>query len=140
MDQVIHFVMQHLYLWSALAIVGALLIVLEFEASLRGIHRVDTAEATLLMNRNGVVVDVNEPDEFLKGHILGAIHLPLSQLSQKITTLEPHKSSVLMIVANQERQALHAAKVLKQQGFNEVKILSGGLAAWREANLPLERK
>ena len=140
MDQIIHFMMQHPYLWGALLLVIGLLVLLEFEASLQGIRRLGASDVSLMMNRKGVVVDVNEPDDFAKGHILGAIHVPFSKCAQSVSSVKSHKADTIIVVANQERSSLQAAKMLKQQGFKEIAILSGGLVAWREANLPLVRK
>lgn len=140
MEQYIHFITQHLYLWGGAVFIVILLLLLEFEAKWQGIRRVGAAELSLLMNRGGIVIDVNEADAFATGHILNAIHLPLSGWAQKVPQLDKHKAEWLILTASQERQALHAAKMLKQQGFEKVGILAGGLAAWREANLPLVKK
>lgn len=140
MGQITHFIMQHPYLWGALVVVIGLLILLELEASLRGIRRLAPADVSLIINRKGVLVDINETDLFNKGHILGAIHIPFSEWAKKVASLDAHKTSVVVLVANEERQALQAAKLLKQQGFSEVAVLAGGLAAWHSANFPLVKK
>lgn len=135
-----HFILQHPYLWSAAAIIIILLLFFEFEASYLGIRRVSAPELTLLMNRKGIVIDVNEAEAFASGHILGAIHLPFSEWSQKLTHLEQYKTSPVILVSTQERQALQAAKTLKQKGFKNIAILSGGLPSWQQAGLPLVKK
>lgn len=140
MEQYIHFILQHPYLWGAALALIILLLFFEFEANYLGIHRISAAELTLLMNRKGTVIDINEPGDFANGHILGAIHLPFSEWPQKLTYLEPYKTAYVILVSTQERQTLHAAKSLKQKGFENIAILSGGLPAWQQAGLPLVKK
>jgi rhodanese-related sulfurtransferase len=140
MEQLITFIMQHLYLWGAAAMLVILLLVFEFEASWRGIHRMSPAEVSLLMNRKGIVIDINESEDFARGYILGAVHLPFSEWSKKLASLEKDKSAHLILVSTQERQALHAAKILKQKGFENVAILAGGLPTWQQAGLPLVKR
>lgn len=140
MEQLIHFIMQHPYLWGGAAIIVILLLIFEFEAKSLSIHRVSATELSLLMNRKGVVIDVNEVEDFSRGHILGVIHLPLSQWTQKITSLDKYKSTDLILVSSQERQTIQAAKMLKQKGFERIAILGGGLGAWQNAGLPLVKK
>lgn len=140
MEQMTHFILQHPYLWGAVFIIVVLLILFEFEANYWGIRRISVAELTLLINRKGIVIDINEPEDFARGHILGAIHLPFSEWSQKLINLEQYKTASVILVSAQERQALHAAKTLKQKGFENIAILSGGLPAWQGAGLPLVKK
>jgi len=140
MEQYIQFILQHPYLWGGALLIVILLILLEFESKWHGIRRMNPSELSLLMNRGAVVIDVNETESFANGHILHAMHVPLSQWPQKITQLNHPKTEWLILVSNQERQALNAAKTLRQQGFEKIGILAGGLTSWREANLPLVKK
>jgi rhodanese-related sulfurtransferase len=138
MDQLIDFIMRHPYLWGGVAIITFLLILLEFEAKLRGIRRLTAAEVSLLINRDGIVVDLNENDGFAQGHILGSLHLPFSANMQSLpSNLDKQKASFIVVTASHERQAMQAANILKKAGFSRVGVLSGGLPAWRNANLPL---
>lgn len=132
------FILQHPYLWIAAAVIILLLLLLEFETVWRGIKSYSPSELTIWMNRGAVVIDVNETTEFSKGHILGSIHAPFSQISQRTGHLD--KSKLTIVVSNEERQAVQVAKTLQQQGFKELGILTGGLPAWKGANLPLVRK
>jgi rhodanese-related sulfurtransferase len=98
------------------------------------------SNAVLLINREkAVVVDVSEPEEFAAGHIGGARNVPLGQLEQRLPEAVKNKAlPVLLVCANGARagRALAAAKKL---GYDKAQVLAGGLKAWKEANLPLEK-
>ena len=79
------------------------------------------------------LVDVREAHEWADGHIPGAIHLPLSELSTRAGDLPEGKPVVLYCLSG-GRSAL-AADSLGLLGFGKVYSLAGGLAAWRNAGL-----
>ena len=101
---------------------------------------VGAAEAVRLMNREkAVVVDVSEPAEYAAGHISGAKNIPLAQLGAEAKGLPGNKALPLVVVCPTGSRASRAVTALKKLGHENVVVLSGGLAAWREANLPTEK-
>jgi rhodanese-related sulfurtransferase len=64
-----------------------------------------------LMNRDkAVVIDVCEPDEFARSHVIGAKNLPLGQLEDKLAQVVKNKSAhVIMVCQGGERSARAAA-------------------------------
>jgi rhodanese-related sulfurtransferase len=96
--------------------------------------------AVQLMNRNkAVVVDVSETDEFAKGHVVGSRNVPFGQLEQKLPETVKNKALPLILVCSTGARASRAVPVVKKLGYGEVQALSGGLKAWKDANLPLEK-
>ena len=52
-----------------------------------------------LMNREkAIVIDVCEPDEFAKGHVIGAKNLPLAQLEEKLAQVVKSKTVHVVMV------------------------------------------
>ncbi|MFN8955499.1 MAG: rhodanese-like domain-containing protein, partial [Burkholderiales bacterium] len=52
-----------------------------------------------LMNREkAVVIDVCEPDEFARGHVIGAKNLPLAQIDEKLPQWVKNKSTPVIMV------------------------------------------
>lgn len=101
---------------------------------------VSAAEAVRLMNREkAVVVDVSEPAEFAAGHIVGAKSVPFGQIAAGGKGLPTNKTLPLVVVCPTGARAGRAVAELKKLGYEQVLTLSGGLAAWREANLPTEK-
>ncbi|MCC6474269.1 MAG: rhodanese-like domain-containing protein [Burkholderiales bacterium] len=101
---------------------------------------VDTLQATQMLNReDAVFVDIREPAEYEKGHILHARNLPLKQLEEKARELEKYKNRPLIVHCDTGSRSGAAASLLRRKGFERVYSLSGGLAAWRQAGLPVEK-
>lgn len=101
--------------------------------------KVSTAEAVNLINREkAVLIDVSEPAEFGAGHPVGAKNVPIGSL-EKSGDLPKNKSLPLVLVCPTGGRASRAVPVLKKLGFEKTHVLAGGVAAWREANLPYEK-
>lgn len=86
-----------------------------------------------------VVVDVRSPQEFHSGHVPGAVNVPVQELQGHLSELQPYRNTELVLYCEAGPRALYAGHVLAQQGFTEVRILSGHMSAWREAGLPAEK-
>lgn len=95
-----------------------------------------TLQATQLMNsRNPQVVDLRTSDEFAKGSLPNARNVPADKLNARLGELKKDKP-VLLVCAN-GATAGKTASLLRSQGFGDVYVLAGGMAAWREAGLPV---
>ncbi|NCP39081.1 MAG: rhodanese-like domain-containing protein [Rhodoferax sp.] len=96
--------------------------------------------AVLLMNREkAVVIDVCEPAEFAAGHVVGAKNIPLANLEGKLATAVKNKATPLILVCKSGARSSRAVAAAKKLGFEKVQSLSGGMAAWRSANLPVDK-
>jgi len=83
------------------------------------------------------VIDIREPDEYEIAHIDGVPLLPLSQLQQRFTELDPNQQYYLHCKVG--ARSLQAIGFLKQQGFKYLKSVKGGINAWAEeidSNVP----
>jgi rhodanese-related sulfurtransferase len=93
-----------------------------------------------LMNRDkAVVIDVCEPDEFARGHVIGAKNLPLGQLEDKLSQVVKNKSTHVVMVCQVGARSARAAATARKLGFENVQSLSGGLRAWTAASMPTEK-
>jgi rhodanese-related sulfurtransferase len=102
---------------------------------------VSAAQATHLMNReDALVVDVRDPGEYGAGHILGAKNLPLSRIGTGGSEIAAkRKDKPVIVYCDTGNRSAKAASALKNQGFARVVSLSGGLGAWQQAGLPVEK-
>jgi rhodanese-related sulfurtransferase len=101
---------------------------------------VTPSQAVHLMNRErAVVVDVSENNEFAAGHVVGSKNVPLAQLEQRLADAVKNKTVPLILVDGSGAKAQRALAVAKNLGFDKAQVLAGGLNAWKEANLPLEK-
>ena len=76
------------------------------------------------------VIDVREPDEYEIAKVAGVPLLPLSQLNERFTELDPNQQYYLHCKAGV--RSLKALNFLKQQGFKYVKSVKGGITAWSD--------
>lgn len=126
-----------------LAFVGLTLAVVINEVRLRlsGIPVLSPAAATRRMNsEEALVVDVSPATDFAKAHILGSISMPLSGFDpERHKVLGKAKARPLIVVCRAGTTARDAAKKLKKAGYADVSLLDGGIAGWRQADLPLAK-
>jgi rhodanese-related sulfurtransferase len=134
------FLLDNWHLFLAAAVSGGLLLWPLVKGRV-GAGSVGTAEAVRLINREkAVLVDVSEPAEYAAGHVGGARNVPLGQLTgANNKALPSNKALPLVVVCPTGMRASRAAVVLKKAGYANVLTLAGGTAAWREANLPVEK-
>ena len=76
------------------------------------------------------VVDVREEDEYEIAKVAGVPLLPLSQLNERFTELDPNQQYYLHCKAGV--LSLKALNFLRQQGFKYVKSVKGGITAWSD--------
>jgi hydroxyacylglutathione hydrolase len=83
------------------------------------------------------LVDVRELDEWAEGHAPGAALIPLGELEARRGELDP--TQPVVTVCRSGRRSLTAAEILLEAGFHDARSLAGGMVAWRDAGLPVER-
>jgi rhodanese-related sulfurtransferase len=99
-----------------------------------------TANAVLLINREkAVVIDVSEAEEFAAGHVGGARNVPLADLEQRLPEVVKNKALPVLLVCANGARAGRALATAKKLGYEKAIVLAGGLKAWKEANLPVEK-
>ena len=97
--------------------------------------------AVQLINREkAVVIDVRETEEFAAGsRLAGARNIPLGELEAKLPAAVKNKALPLILVCSTGGRASRALPIVKKLGYEQAQVLAGGLKAWKEANLPLEK-
>jgi len=135
------FLLNNWHLILAALVSGGLLLWPIVKGSAGGAAAVGTTEAVRLMNREkAVLIDVSEPAEYATGHAGGARNVPFGQLAGANSKALPSNKAVpLVLVCPTGARASRAVALLKKAGYENVRSLAGGLAAWREANLPVEK-
>ena len=101
---------------------------------------VNTTQATQLINReDAFVLDVREPNEFAAGHVLGAKNVPLARLDASGAELAKKKERPIIVYCESGERSAKALAALKKHGYTRVANLSGGIGAWQQAGLPVEK-
>lgn len=77
-----------------------------------------------------VVIDVREPHELRRANLesIGAIHIPLGELPDRMRELDPSAETV--VFCHHGGRSSRAAKFLAANGFERVHNLAGGIDGW----------
>ena len=102
-------------------------------------YRLDSDEASEILERerdSAVIVDVRRDDEWVSGHVKGAIHIPIDDLDGRMDEL-PKDKKLLFICAAGVRSGLgcemaHARGLPTENLYN----VEDGTPTWIERNHP----
>lgn len=84
-----------------------------------------------------ILIDVNEDAIYNDAHIKDSLHIPYSKLDDLENISKPWNKNALVVVYCTNYQCLASkdvAKKLKEFGFNDVKVFTGGIAQWYQLN------
>lgn len=133
------FIQQNIFLVALAVVSGGMLLYPLLRGGAAG--GLSAAEATLKINReDAVVIDVRESDEWAKGRIPGARHIPAGQLEKRLGEIEKFKARPVIVCCAGGGRSATSCGVLKKAGFTQVFNLDGGMGSWAEANLPITTK
>ena len=83
------------------------------------------------------LLDVREQEEFSRSHILLACCVPLSRIELSVEALVPCRKTTVFVMDDGRSQDLdrsaRAAAALTGMGYQDVRVVTGGLAAWETA-------
>lgn len=98
----------------------------------------DTATVEQIRNRDDVVlIDVREDFEYADGHIPGATLIPLGQIPDRLDEIPTDKTVVA--VCRSGNRSGQATSFLREQGFDNVHNMQGGMNAWGQAGYEIEK-
>jgi rhodanese-related sulfurtransferase len=134
----VKFFIDNWYLFAVAIASGGLLAWPALQRSMGG-AKLSPGEAVMLINRQkAVLIDVSEPAEFAAGHAANAKNVPLGGLETS-ADLPKNKALPLVVLCPTGARAQRAVAILHKLGYENSHALEGGLAAWRNANLPVEK-
>jgi len=134
------FFINHWDLFLALAVILAMLIGGPIMRRIRGYKEVEPLDAVQLINhQDALLVDVREDSEYRDGHVQDSLHVPLSRFASELGKLENHKEKTIIVGCRSGHRSAKACGILRQNGFESVYNLKGGVMAWQSAGMPLTR-
>jgi len=135
MDNLFIFVTDHPFLVGTFVLLLALFIRNETR---RGGQTVSAQQLVDMVNReNALVLDVRDKKEFDAGHIVDSVNIPYGALEGRLTELKNHKDRPVVVACKMGQHSGAAGTLLRKNGFDEVRRLTGGVAEWRNQNLPV---
>ncbi len=127
--------------WLIALAVGSGLMLLWPVLTKGGGTRVSVSEATRMINhRKAVLVDIRDGATVAHhGAMMNAKRVEIKELKDKADTLSKSKETPLIVVCQTGARAGAAATILKGAGYSDVFVLNGGVAAWKEAGMPVKK-
>lgn len=85
-----------------------------------------------------MLIDVSEPAEYAASHASGSKNVPFGTL-ETAGDLPKNKALPLLLMCPTGARANRGVAILRKRGYERAQAVAGGVSAWREANLPIER-
>lgn len=84
------------------------------------------------------LLDVRGLDEWDRGHLKGAVHIPRGELEARVEEALPDKSREVVVICAGGVRSLLAGETLLNLGYDKVISMEGGYGDWEDAHLPAE--
>ena len=100
---------------------------------------VEQLKAETSSGEKPLLIDVREDSEWAAGHAAGALHLSKGVIERDIESKVPDKSKKVVLYCGGGARSALAADSLQKMGYTNVFSLDGGLAAYKKADMPVEK-
>jgi len=101
------------------------------------ISQQDLLAAQKAPNNNIILLDVRSEGEYNHGHLAGAINVSYDKVEENLSQLSQYKGSTVVVYCRSGRRAGIAEKILAEDGFNNLRHLTGDMNGWLAAELPV---
>ena len=134
------FLQNNVFLVAVCLLSGLMLLWPLIQKATAGGKDVSVQEAVQLINRrDAIVLDIRDPSEFASGHIPNARNIPMAELEKRLREIEKFKQRPAIVICRSGTRAASACATLRKNGFQEVYSLKGGMLAWQQAGMPLQK-
>jgi len=97
------------------------------------VEEVDPAQVSEHLGNGIVLVDVRDSEEWDRGHIPGAVHVPRGYLESRIDAAVGDRGArVVLYCASGHRSALAAHTLTDVLGYTDVASMKGGITLWKD--------
>ncbi len=86
------------------------------------------------------ILDVRTAVEWRKSRIAGALNIPVTELGSRIGELPFNRDEPIVAICLSAHRSIPAVRLLKQEGYKDVRQLQGGMLAWWHAGLPASKQ
>ena len=115
----------------AIALLAVVMFIPRFIATLRRGPSIDVSELKRRLDADEtLLVDVRTEKDYQAAHIEQAMNIPVEQLEQEISKLEGHVEKSISIICTTDRRSAKAANILLKHGFQDVRVVRGGMTDW----------
>jgi rhodanese-related sulfurtransferase len=105
----------------------------------KGAIKAKELNAVLGTTDEPIIVDVRSLKEWKDGHIPGAIHLPVRQISSRLGEIPEDGDSSIVVYCALGPRASRAKKILEENDLGPVLLLDGHMRVWSRSGFPISR-
>jgi rhodanese-related sulfurtransferase len=136
--QILEFSGNHPILVASFFALLGLILFTEFRRFTEKFVNVTPGAAVPIINKDDtVILDIRETNEIKDGKINDAIHIPLTNINNRLSEMDKHKDQNVVVYCRSGHRSSSVCRMLTGRGFEKVYNLSGGIMAWQEAHLPV---
>jgi len=84
-----------------------------------------------------LLIDIRETREHQTGVAQGALLLPMSQLPQKQSLIPKNPDQPVLLICNTQNRSKASLAKLKEQGYQNIKYVDGGMSEWASKGWPM---
>jgi thiosulfate/3-mercaptopyruvate sulfurtransferase len=138
MNQLSIFISANLWLVIAFVIILIAYFIFESKQKNKQNKQISSQEAIRLTNKEkAIFIDVREEAEYKLMHIIGAIHF--NTAAKSFAHLKRYQSNPIILYNERNASINTIYKNFIENGFNNVKILDGGITQWKSESLPTKK-
>jgi rhodanese-related sulfurtransferase len=136
----VEFIQKNIWLVLVAVVSGVMLIWPTIAKRLTRTRELNVSDAVQLINRqDAAIVDVRDAAEFKSGHIPNARNIPAGEVTERTKELEKLKKRPILLACGSGNRSASAASGLQKAGFEQVYTLAGGMNAWQQAGMPVQK-
>jgi rhodanese-related sulfurtransferase len=107
-------------------------------SSTAGISELEALEAhRTIKERSALVIDVRPRDAYDRERVPGALSVPVGELERRLPELAAAKDRPIVVYCGDGNSGARATRTLNENGFADTANVRGGIAAWKDAKLPV---
>ena len=104
------------------------------------VREVDPAEVSEHLGNGITLIDVRESEEWDRGHLPGAVHVPRGYLESRIEgAVKDRDARIVLYCASGQRSALGAHTLKELLGYTNVASMTGGITLWKDRGYKVEQ-
>ena len=100
------------------------------------VRQIPASEAALLVEDGALLIDVRERGEYAQRHAISAEHLSRGVVELEIERYAPDSTCPIICYCTGGNRSALVADNLQRMGYQNVRVVAGGLRAWIAAGLP----
>lgn len=82
-------------------------------------------------NQFDLIIDLRDNENYHKGHLPGAINIPINEIPDKLNFLDLYKKKSIILYCGIGSKSVSVGKVLIINGFEKIYSLSNGIKGYK---------